>query len=512
MSSSLRHEPGSFDELLVEQLRAAPWIVISALLHLMLGVLLFLFSGPEVEAPPPPTLRAMMDEITEDEPTEIEEPIKPETTEVEVETVDVPLPTETPVEETTDEPADDSEVWSEDSAAADVDARDMADASPIGIGGGPAGALGPRGRGKGRGPGGPGGALNRARDRALDWLADHQSLEGYWDADGFMKRGDPKRGPLADGAGEPLHDVGVTGLAMLAFLGAGETHQAGPFRVNLRRALRWLQKRQDAEGCFAIRTASRFTYDHAVATTAIVEAYAMTGSPVLRETAQRALAFCLRCQNPYGGWRYGEADGEVDASVTGWMIMALKAGQMAKLDVDAKALAWGIDALEKLTDAETGRCGYMQRGSAVVREPELIEAFPASESEALTAVAVLARVFGGRDPAKDALIRKGADLLGERLPNWDESRGSIDMYYWYYGSLAAFQVGGPLWRQWRRAMEEAVVESQRGLGAQGRRDNFTGSWDPVGPWGKAGGRVYATALMTLCLEVYYRYGRVFGAR
>ena len=39
-----------------------------------------------------------------------------------------------------------------------------------------------------------------------------------------------------------------------------------------------------------------------------------------------------------------------------------------------------------------------------------------------------------------------------------------------------------------------------------------GSWDPADAWGEEGGRVYATATLALCLEVYYRYPRVFGAR
>jgi hypothetical protein len=38
-----------------------------------------------------------------------------------------------------------------------------------------------------------------------------------------------------------------------------------------------------------------------------------------------------------------------------------------------------------------------------------------------------------------------------------------------------------------------------------------GSWDPTDPHAKPGGRIWTTALSTLCLEVYYRYGRVFGA-
>ncbi|MBN1910787.1 MAG: hypothetical protein JW818_13665 [Pirellulales bacterium] len=33
----------------------------------------------------------------------------------------------------------------------------------------------------------------------------------------------------------------------------------------------------------------------------------------------------------------------------------------------------------------------------------------------------------------------------------------------------------------------------------------SGSWPPTTTWGSYGGRVYTTALSTLCLEVYYRY-------
>ena len=57
-------------------------------------------------------------------------------------------------------------------------------------------------------------------------------------------------------------------------------------------------------------------------------------------------------------------------------------------------------------------------------------------------------------------------------------------------------------------METAIVGSQRRETGRDER----GSWDAEGPWGAEGGRVYSTALMAMCLEVYYRYGRVFGTR
>jgi len=41
---------------------------------------------------------------------------------------------------------------------------------------------------------------------------------------------------------------------------------------------------------------------------------------------------------------------------------------------------------------------------------------------------------------------------------------------------------------------------------QERVGHAAGSWDPANdPWGSQGGRLYVTALATLCLETYYRY-------
>jgi hypothetical protein len=56
-------------------------------------------------------------------------------------------------------------------------------------------------------------------------------------------------------------------------------------------------------------------------------------------------------------------------------------------------------------------------------------------------------------------------------------------------------------------MKNALVPHQH-TGKDGCRN---GSWNPeVDRWGFEGGRVYATAINALTLEVYYRYANVFG--
>jgi hypothetical protein len=124
----------------------------------------------------------------------------------------------------------------------------------------------------------------------------------------------------------------------------------------------------------------------------------------------------------------------------------------------------------------------------------------------MTAVALLCRVFLGQTPETHPVMSLAADTMLKLPPVWDTTSGAIDMYYWYYASFALYQMGGKWWDPWNKKMTAAVLRSQRQDG------NAKGSWDPVDPWGDDGGRVYSTAIMCLCLEVYYRYGKILGGR
>ena len=83
------------------------------------------------------------------------------------------------------------------------------------------------------------------------------------------------------------------------------------------------------------------------------------------------------------------------------------------------------------------------------------------------------------------------------------------MYYWYYATLAMFQAGGKYWKGWESAMEKAFLPSQH---KKTTYCELKGSWDPIGPWGPDGGRVYSTAILAMCLQVLYRYDKVIGTK
>jgi hypothetical protein len=62
-----------------------------------------------------------------------------------------------------------------------------------------------------------------------------------------------------------------------------------------------------------------------------------------------------------------------------------------------------------------------------------------------------------------------------------------------------FQLQGDYWQRWNVALRAQLLPTQRKTGP------LAGTWDPDAAWGGYGGRIYSTALSTLCLEVYYRY-------
>jgi hypothetical protein len=102
-------------------------------------------------------------------------------------------------------------------------------------------------------------------------------------------------------------------------------------------------------------------------------------------------------------------------------------------------------------------------------------------------------------------VAKGLSLLGVKPPVWDPAAGSIDLVYWYWGLQAAFHAGGTTWQRWQKTLAPEI-------GARARTDGnlctVLGSFDPIDPWSAEGGRVYSTALATLCLETPWRYPRL----
>ncbi len=504
-------EEATFQDSLYDWINSAPWLLISLAAH---AVVFFIIQAipwtlfePSEETIIIATIETQQEEEFLEPPDEVVEII--ETTENNEDVI-----IDTPITETeaslTD--ADDSQIpEGNPDQIAESPMDSLSDNNILGIGGPPGGKYGKRfGRGRG-GPPGSGG-VNIALESGLAWLAAHQSPSGGWNVDEFMHDHEPDQlgAPTCDcgGPGQANQDIGVTGLCVLTFLGAGHTTRAGAYADVVKRGVKYLRENQDyATGLVGEDLGHSYVYDHSIATLALSEAYYFSKSPTLGRSVKRAVRFIEKARNPYGAWRYDVPPlGDNDTSVTAWMVLALASAKEAGINIDREAMTGALGWIDEVTDSATGRVGYDELGSSSSRVPGHNDHFPIETGEAMTAAGLLCRFFVGQDPSDTPAMEQHADLLLQSLPEWDPEGFGCDMYYWYYGSYAMFQMGGKHWDKWNKAMKSAVIDSQRQDGHQ------KGSWDPVGPWGYSGGRVYSTAMMVLCLEVYFRYSRVIGGR
>lgn len=326
----------------------------------------------------------------------------------------------------------------------------------------------------------------KAVNAALAWLASHQNSDGRWQAARYgagreLKVGGQDRNGAGAGA-----DSGVTGLALLAMLGAGNTQLQGEHREVVRKGLEYLIGIQAENGSLGGRaTINERMYCHAMATLAIGEAFGLSADKRLQEPLRRAINFTLTAQDPNtGGWRYLPHE-PGDTSQLGWQLMSLRSAELAQVAIPRKTK----DGVTKfLSSVAHGNYG----GLACYRPGE-------QSSRTMTAEALACRQFLGA-PLDASTVREAADFVVQELP----TTGKSNLYYWYYATLALYQQQGEAWQRWNSALKSALVHAQRGDG------DMAGSWDTNDVWGGYGGRVYTTAMGALCLEVYYRYLPLYG--
>jgi len=324
-----------------------------------------------------------------------------------------------------------------------------------------------------------------AVDNALRWLATAQSADGRWDANQFGGGSESKTlGHDRQAAGVDA-DTGITGLALLAFLAAGHTHLEGAYRENVQHGLEFLLRSQAENGnLYGDATLFARMYCHGIAALALGEAYVMTGDHRLMPFLIQSTRYTRNAQHPtLGGWRYQLGD-RGDMSQFGWQVMALRSAELAGIEVPSQTRD---GMLRFLRQARVGNQG----GLAAYRVGE-------RASPTMTAEALACRYFL-RVPPPEASVNEARDLIHLELPG----AGQVNLYYWYYATLALFHGQDPRWDRWNDALQDQL------LGTQRRGGPLNGSWDPDTVWGGYGGRVYSTAMATLCLEVYYRYLPLF---
>jgi hypothetical protein len=336
----------------------------------------------------------------------------------------------------------------------------------------------------------------------LKWLALHQAPDGHWGLHDFNRYA--RTAPLpagkrqADGSTPGTsrrNDTAGTAFGVLPFLAAGLTHKpAGKAKVNdysktVYHALNWLSVRQSKSGSDRGFFGGD-AYAHGLATIAMCEAYGLTSDPRWRASAQLGLNYIVGAQDPAGGgWRYSRRSAG-DLSVTGWMLMGLKSGQMAGLIVPRETMRKVEYFLNACESSSKGGYAYLPGHG---------------ESYTMTSVGLLCRQYLGVNPRNPGLLA-GVRRLKAYGPGKTDN-----LYYEYYATQVMHHMGGEHWQFWNLGpkgtgaggIRDTLIARQDVPGRPGVKPGNVGSFPPGGH--DAGGRMMSTSLAMLSLEVYYRH-------
>lgn len=322
---------------------------------------------------------------------------------------------------------------------------------------------------------------------ALKWIAEHQAPNGGWTfAHSQICRGQ------CDGSGDLGEATNAaTAMAILPFLGAGQTHMEGQYKQTIHRGLSYLINRmkvtggQLPEGSW--HEPGGTMYSHGLASIAICEAYAMTHDADLLQPAQLSLNYLIASQDPRGGgWRYQPRQ-PGDTSVVGWCVMALKSGRMGNLIVPDQTFAGAQSFLDSVSTNRGAYYGYNQPTAKI------------EGRQATIAVGLLCRMYMGWTKEHPG-IQEGVKYLSQVGPR------ANDLYYSYYGTQVMRHYGGPEWEKWNTKLRDELIKSQVSQG------HAAGSWEARNSHSEKGGRLYVTSLATMILEVYYRHMPLYSEK
>ena len=324
--------------------------------------------------------------------------------------------------------------------------------------------------------------ISKSLTRALDYLALKQTGEGYWPG---MYEG----------------NAGIAGLALMTFIGADCVPKK--YSSNITKTINFLKSKytpssdykpgsKDAAYYGGLIHTDNPMYEQGIVTLALIEALVELNDSSLEPIIEDAIQLIIRVQNTehkpevlggpvntdsphYGGWRYNPDSTDSDISITGWQILALKAGLMAGFTIPERSLQKAADFLRacydkdekaftyKVGSGETGgvRAGIGALGLQLCRY------------------------------ADDPLIPPTLRYMQDNPSVWEfEDPGAgYPFYYWYYATRAMLNSGGENWQIWKTWMCRLLVDHQ----------NEDGSWE--GAQEETNMTIYSTAFGALMLEL-----------
>ncbi|WP_372371475.1 prenyltransferase/squalene oxidase repeat-containing protein [Candidatus Uabimicrobium sp. HlEnr_7] len=275
--------------------------------------------------------------------------------------------------------------------------------------------------------------------------------------------------------------VGVTSLACLAFMSAGNLPGRGRYGENVRKGLDFVLGCVHEHTGYISKYGTRM-YSHAFATLFLAQVYGMTNDPIVGAKLQKSIDLISDCQNAEGGWRYMPIAMDADMSVTVCQVQALRAARNVGLKVSKGTIQKALRYIRRSADSLSGGFKYQD---LPIRQSRITFAVTAAGLTSMYGAGVY----------EDYLLKKGLNYL--RNPPAYEPHPSSDHYFFYYGhyyaAQAMFIAGEPYWSRWYRNIRNELVRVQQGSGA----------------WEDATGYSCPTALSVIILQLPNRYLPIF---
>ena len=327
-------------------------------------------------------------------------------------------------------------------------------------------------------------------DKALRWLAKEQAPNGAWNQDLGYKFNDSY-----NITGKARPHVGVTALALMAFLSGGHLPGRGPYGKTVEKGTDYILSCVDAQDGYIAFEGSRM-YSHAFATLFLAEILGMTHRADVKEKLQLAVNLTAASQNERGSWRYEPHSPESDMSITVCQVMALRAARNVGIRVNKKVIDNAYDYV--IRSAE--RSGS-ERGGFHYQEKERTRT-----SFALTAAGVATLHNTGN--YDQPLIRAGIEYLKREVPDI-YSRYKGHYFYWYgnyYAAQVFFTASDPsnpsadLWSSfyWKTIRKQLLDMKQQSV------DGSVYWKNTVGP-----GDAFATSVAAIILQIPYQFLPIF---
>lgn len=294
-------------------------------------------------------------------------------------------------------------------------------------------------------------------DRGLDYLAKLQNDNGSFGRSNFAR------------------NVGVCGLAGIAWTAHGSTPLRGRFGKHTQRCVEYLLTNSRADGFIVTDGAAdrRPMYGHGFATMFLCEAYGMSQSPTLRTKLVAAIKIILASQNEEGGWRYEPQRADADISVTACQMTALRAAKNAGFYVPNEIIERATKYIVSCQNPDGGFAYQTGKG----------------ESQFARSAAAVVAMYGA-GIYDGPVIENGLSFIMNPDAEHD------DQYFYYgifYAAQAIWQSGLDNWHAWFPKIRNELVNLQK----------------PDGSWTDPVGSAYATSIALIALQMENNYVPLF---